>query len=102
MTLLKKTQEILPSKNNNRTKIVTTRVQCVTTHKMHIYRESNNNHIQSKGKTQRDSTRMYLAKVEQSCSVQKGVNPSKRKVSDTGKMKFVNNQIHRVNAATNM
>ena len=48
LVLLKKAKEILASKNNNRAKIVATRAQCATTHKMHIYRESNNSRIQTK------------------------------------------------------
>ncbi len=49
---------------------------------MHICRESNNSRIQSKAKTQRESTRMHRAKAAQSCAAQKGANPPKRKVSD--------------------
>ena len=48
LALLKKAEEILASKNNNRAKVVATRAQCATTHKMHIYRESNNSRIQTK------------------------------------------------------
>ena len=85
LALLKKAEEILASKNNNRAKIVATRVQCATTHKMHICRESNNSRIQSKAKTQRESTRMHRAKAAQSCAAQKGANPPKRKVSEQSK-----------------
>ena len=81
LALLKKAEEILASKNN-RAKIVATRAQCATTHKMHICRESNNSRIQSKAKTQRESTRMHRAKAAQSCAAQKGANPPKRKVSE--------------------
>ena len=82
LALLKKAEEILASKNNNRAKIVATRSQCATTHKMHICRERYNSRIQSKTKTQRESTRMHRAKVAQSCAAQKGANPPKRKVSE--------------------
>ena len=85
LALLKKAVEILASKNNNRAKIVATRAQCATTHKMHICRESNNSRIQSKAKTQRESTRMHRAKAAQSCAAQKGANPPKRKVSEQSK-----------------
>jgi hypothetical protein len=85
LALLKKAEEILASKNNNRAKIVATRAQCATTHKMHICRESNNSRIQSKAKTQRESTRMHRAKAAQSCAAQKGANPPKRKVSEQSK-----------------
>ena len=68
--------------NNNRAKIVTTRAQCATTHKMHIRRESNNNRIQNKAKTHLDITRMHHTKVAQSCAAQKGANPPKTKVSE--------------------
>ena len=85
LALLKKAEEILASKNNNRAKIVATRAQCATTHKMHICRESYNSRIQSKTKTQRESTRMHRAKVAQSCAAQKGANPPKRKVSEKSK-----------------
>ena len=81
---MKKAEEILASKNN-RAKIVATRAQCATTHKMHICRESNNSRIQSKAKTQRESTRMHRAKAAQSCAAQKGANPPKRKVSEQSK-----------------
>ena len=84
LALLKKAEEILASKNN-RAKIVATRAQCATTHKMHICRESNNSRIQSKAKTQRESTRMHRAKAAQSCAAQKGANPPKRKVSEQSK-----------------
>ena len=57
LALLKKTEEILASKNNN----------------------------QSKAKTQRESTRMHHVKVAQSCVVQKGANPPKTKVSEYSK-----------------
>jgi hypothetical protein len=85
LALLKKAEEILASKNNNGAKIVATRAQCATTHKMHICRERYNSRIQSKTKTQRESTRMHRAKVAQSCAAQKGANPPKRKVSDQSK-----------------
>jgi hypothetical protein len=85
LALLKKAEEILASKNNNRAKIVATRAQCATTHKMHICRESNNSRIQRKAKTQRESTRMHRAKAAQSCAAQKGANPPKRKVSEQSK-----------------
>jgi DNA-nicking Smr family endonuclease len=85
LALLKKTEEILSSKNNNRAKKVSTRAQCATTHKMHICRERYNSRIQSKTKTQRESTRMHRAKVAKTCSSQKGANPPKRKVSEQGK-----------------
>ena len=55
--LLKKTEEILGSKNNNRAKIVVTRPQCATTHKMHLCRETT-----------------------KKCVVQKGTNSPKRKM----------------------
>jgi DNA-nicking Smr family endonuclease len=84
LALLKKAEEILASKNN-RAKIVATRAQCATTHKMHICRERYNSRIQSKTKTQRESTRMHRAKVAQSCAAQKGANPPKRKVSEQRK-----------------
>ena len=84
LALLKKAEDILASKNN-RAKIVVTRAQCATTHKMHICRESNNSRIQSKAKTQRESTRMHRAKAAQSCAAQKGANPPKRKVSEQSK-----------------
>ncbi len=85
LALLKKAEEILASKNNNRAKIVATRAHCATTHKMHICRERYNSRIQSKTKTQRESTRMHRAKVAQSCAAQKGENPPKRKVSEQSK-----------------
>jgi len=85
LALLKKAEEILASKNNNRAKIVATRAHCATTHKMHICRERYNSRIQSKTKTQRESTRMHRAKVAQSCAAQKGANPPKRKVSEQSK-----------------
>jgi hypothetical protein len=53
LALLKKTEEILVSKNN-RAKIVATRAQSATTHKMHIYRERYNSRIQRKTKTRRE------------------------------------------------
>jgi hypothetical protein len=68
LVLLKKTEEILASKNNNRAKRVATRAQCATKHKMHICRERYNSRIQSKTKTQRGTTRMHHAKVAQSCA----------------------------------
>ena len=80
LALLKKAEEILTSKNNNRSKTVATRAQCTTTHKMHICRESNNSHIQRKAKTQRESTRLH--RTAQSCTSQKGANPPKRKMSE--------------------
>ena len=52
---------------------------------MHICRERYNSRIQSKTKTQRESTRMHRAKVAQSCAAQKGANPPKRKVSEQSK-----------------
>ena len=85
LALLKKTEEILASKNNNRSKIVVTRAQCATTHKIHICRERYNSRIQRKTKTHHESTRMHRAKVAQSCTVQKGANPPKRKVSEQSK-----------------
>ena len=101
LALLKKAEEILASKNN-RAKIVATRAQCATTHKMHICRESNNSRIQSKAKTHRESTRMHRAKAAQSCSAQKGANPPKRKGRSKAKMQCVSDKMHRTNAATNM
>jgi len=85
LALLKKAEEILASKNNNRAKIVATRAQCATTHKMHICRERYNSRIQSKTQTQRESTRMHRAKVAQSCAARKGANPPKRTVSEQSK-----------------
>ena len=68
----------------------------VTNNKMHprICRESNScgnqryklqSRIQSKAKTQRESTRMHRAKAAQSCAAQKGANPPMRKVSEQSK-----------------
>ncbi len=85
LALLKKVVEILASQNNNRDTIVATRAQCATTHKMHICRESNNSRIQSKPKTQLESTRMHRAKAAQSSAAQKVANPPKRKVSEESK-----------------
>ncbi len=85
LALLKKAEEILASKKNNRAKIVATRAQCTTTPKMHICRERYNSRIQSKTKTQCESTRMHRTKVAQSCEAQKGANPPKRKVSERSK-----------------
>jgi len=48
LALLKKAEEILASKNNNRAKIVATRTQCAATHKMHICRERYNREDPSK------------------------------------------------------
>jgi hypothetical protein len=85
ISLLKKVEEILASKNNNSAKIVATRAQYATTHKMHICRERYNSRIQSKTKTQRENTRIHHTKVAKSCTAQKGANPPKRKVSEQSK-----------------
>ena len=53
LALLKKSEEIFASKNNNRVKIVkkkNTRAQYASTHKMYICRERYNSHIVSKNK----------------------------------------------------
>ena len=95
LALLKEADEILASKKNNRAKIVATRAQCATTHKMHphICHESNSSdnrykfqsRIQNTTKTQRVRTRMQHAQVAQRCTSQKGANPRKRKLSEQSK-----------------